>query len=100
MATTSDPLKVSDDSGRVVLRDVPWEVYECLRSSEANRHVRMTYLRGTLELMSPRYRHEKYAHRLARLVMAVVEELDIPCACAGSTTFRRPEDDLQGGAGK
>jgi Uma2 family endonuclease len=49
----------------------------------------MAYYQGTLELMSPRYRHEKYSRRLDRLVWELVVELEIPCACAGSTTFRK-----------
>jgi Uma2 family endonuclease len=84
------------DGGRVILHAVPWDVYVTLRDADANRHLRMAYYQGTLELMSPRYRHEKYSRRLDRLVWELVVELGIPCACAGSTTFRRED----GEAGK
>jgi Uma2 family endonuclease len=49
----------------------------------------MAYYKGTLEFMSPRYRHEKYSRRLDRLVWELVVELEVPCAFAGSTTFRK-----------
>jgi Uma2 family endonuclease len=80
---------------RVVLREIPWDLYVRLRDAEANRHVRMAYFRGVLELMSPRYRHEKYAARLGQLVMTVAAVLDIPCSASRSTTFRR-EDEAAG----
>src|SRR5437868_12817344 len=99
MATATTPPSAdefSQDAARVVLRNVPWDSYVRLRDDEANRHVRMDYYQGTLELMSPRYRHEKYNRRLDRLVWELVVELGIPCACAGSTTFRREGS----GAGK
>ena len=84
------------DSDHAVLHDVPWDVYVAMRDDESHRRVRMDYFRGTLEIMSPRYRHEKYNRRLDRLVWELVVELGIPCLCAGSTTFRRED----GEAGK
>ena len=58
----ASPLLQSPDShgDRVVLRNVPWDLYECLGGDDANRHVRMSYYKGTLELMSPRYRHAEF----------------------------------------
>ena len=81
---------------RVVLRNVPWEYYARLRDDEANRHLRMSYLKGALELTSPRYRHERSAARLGQFVMKLAEVLDIPCTESRSTTFRREDE----GAGK
>jgi Uma2 family endonuclease len=83
-------------SDRVVLRNVPWEYYARLRDDEANRHLRMSYFKGALELMSPRYRHERSAARLGQFVMKLAEVLDIPCSESRSTTFRREDE----GAGK
>jgi Uma2 family endonuclease len=84
------------DIERAVLHNVPWDAYVAMRDDEAHRHVRMDYFQGTLELMSPQYRHEKYNRRLDHLVWELVVELGIPCACAGSTTLRRED----GEAGK
>jgi Uma2 family endonuclease len=83
------PDEFSWDCHRIILRDVPWDDYVRLRDSDSNRHVRMAYYRGTLELTSPGYRHEKYSRRLDRLVWELVVALEVPCACAGSTTFRK-----------
>jgi Uma2 family endonuclease len=49
----------------------------------------MTYHNGTLENMSPPFRHEKYSRRLGVFVLAVTAVLGIPCQGAGSTTFSR-----------
>src|SRR6185437_15373847 len=89
-ATVDPPIhELLKDSDHAVLRGVPWDVYVAMRNNERHRHVRMDYFRGTLELMSPQYRHEKYNRRLDRLVWELVVELGIPCLCAGSTTLRR-----------
>jgi Uma2 family endonuclease len=93
MSTFSPPAAEQVELGadRIVLRDVPWEYYVHLRDNEANNHIRMSYYRGVLELMSPQFRHEKHGRRLDHLVMMVTAVLDIPCADAGSTTFRRED---------
>ena len=80
----------------MVLHNVPWEAYVGLRDDDAYRHVRMAYYQGTLELMSPRYRHEKYTSRLAQFVLRCAEVMDIACTESRSTTFRREDE----GAGK
>ena len=79
----------SIEPARIVLHDVPWSAYQSLRASEANDHVRMTYLDGTLELMSPEYLHEQGSGRLAMLVRAVARVLGVPYQAAGSTTLRK-----------
>ena len=83
------PDEISWDCDRVILGDVPWDTYVRLRDSDKNQHIRMAYYKGTLEFMSPRYRHEKYSRRLDRLVWELVVELEVPCAFAGSTTLRK-----------
>jgi len=85
---------------RFVLRDVPWEVYLQLRKIHENRHIHMTYLDGTLELMAPEFRHETGAERLGRFIWAVTEECDIPCAGARMTTFALKSPGERKGAGK
>ena len=54
---------------RVVLTDVSWETYESLLKDLADQSVpRLTYDRGTLQIMSPTDRHEECNRALARLV--------------------------------
>ncbi len=94
-ATAYPPIReILNGSDRAVLRDVPWDAYVAMRDDETNRHVRMNYFRGTLELMSPKYRHEKYSRRLDHLVWELALGLGIPHLGAGSTTFRRQADSV------
>ena len=43
----------------LVLEDVSWEFYEMLLQQTQERHLRITYDEGRLELMSPLPRHER-----------------------------------------
>lgn len=72
---------------RVVLRDVPWPVYESLLG---DHHVRLTYDRGVLELMSPGRTHERIARLVGHLVIALVETGGLDVVDLGSTTFKEP----------
>jgi Uma2 family endonuclease len=96
-ATAYPPIdELLKDSDHAVLHGVPWDAYVAIRDDESYRHVRMDYFRGTLELMSPKYRHEKYASRLGQFILSFTEIMDIPCTESRSTTFRREDE----GAGK
>jgi Uma2 family endonuclease len=76
----------------VVLRGVRYGDYVRLVRQYENRHLRMTYHDGTLEIMSPEYIHERPSTRLGVLIRVVCEELDITYEGTASTTFRRGED--------
>ena len=81
---------------RVVLHNISWNTYErLLADHENNSAPRFTYDRGELEIMSPSPEHEKFNRRIAQLVLAVAEELNIEAEDLGSTTFRR--EDLERG---
>ena len=96
-ATANPPIReFLEDSDHAVLHEVPWDDYVAMRDDDAYRHVRMDYFRGTLELMSPKYRHEKHASRLAQFILRFTEIMDVPCTESRSTTFRRKDE----GAGK
>jgi len=75
---------------RFVLRNVAWHVYVALHDSLefAGSGVRMTYLEGALEFMSPSETHEDYKTIIARLLEAFAEESDLDLNGRGSTTFR------------
>jgi Uma2 family endonuclease len=90
MATAAEPRsKTLTPEQRVVLRAVGWEGYETILALVGDGHTRLTYDRGDLELMSPSMDHEFLKTRVARLIEALTEELDIPCEGAGSTTWRK-----------
>src|SRR4051812_15298092 len=75
----------------VVLDGVTWERYERLRdeTDAAGNHVRITYDQGRMALFSTPLVHERLKKISSGLIMLVAVELDIPCACLGSTTWKR-----------
>lgn len=88
LPTIPPPLTPSDMDAVVVLRGVPFQTYEALREADDRSSLRLTFLDGTLEIMSPSARHENIGAFLARLIYAFSEERDIPLAGFGSTTFK------------
>ncbi|HYP76545.1 MAG TPA: Uma2 family endonuclease [Polyangiaceae bacterium] len=76
---------------RILLPNVTWEAYEALRESIESASVRMTYLEGRLEIMSPSRGHEVTKKQIARLLELFCLERDIPLFGYGSTTFRKKE---------
>jgi Uma2 family endonuclease len=78
-----------DVDQRVVLNNVDWRTYGALRELLDGPGVRLTYLCGALEIMSPSRRHEDFKTRIARLVELFALEREIALYGYGSTTFRR-----------
>jgi Uma2 family endonuclease len=72
-----------------MLHGVPWWTYVALRDALDHAGVRMTYLEGELELMSPSDLHEEYKSIIGRLLEVWAEERDVDLRAFGSTTFRR-----------
>jgi len=70
---------------------VSWEEYVQLGKALAGRHLRMTYDRGELELMTVSYGHGRDKSLLARMVEALTEELAIDALGGGSTTLERAD---------
>ncbi|HEU4388833.1 MAG TPA: Uma2 family endonuclease [Blastocatellia bacterium] len=72
---------------------VPWDEYEALLAELADRsNVRVTYDRGTLEIMSPLPEHEEYGDLIQDLTRVLAEELGIKLETRGSATFKRSRD--------
>ena len=91
MATVSTSLDQT-----VVLRDVNWKTYEKLLADLADSSApRLTYDRGTLEIMSPTAEHERFNRLLASFVEEASIALGIDVESLGSTTFKR--EDLERG---
>ena len=76
---------------RIVLSGISWELYEQLRDNEENRHVRMAYDEGRLELMSPSPDHEAIKELICDMIKAFTEELGIAQRSLGSTTWKRQD---------
>jgi Uma2 family endonuclease len=80
---------------RFLLPEVPWQTYLSLREQPENEHVRMTYDRGVLEMMTPSKRHEQFGYIIGRLIDAWTEELGIDVQSCRTMTFKR--EDIQSG---
>jgi Uma2 family endonuclease len=74
---------------RFLLTDVPWWTYVALRDVLESSRIRMTYLEGILELMSPSELHEEEGKLIARLLEAWADEVDADLRGFKSATFRK-----------
>lgn len=85
---------LSPPEQRVTLHNVSWETYERLLADlQDSSAPRMTYDRGTLEIMSPSSEHERYNRTAAQIVEELAVEMDLNIDSLGSTTFRREDID-------
>jgi len=85
-AATGIPLRHQQ---HLVLHDISWAFYERLLREIGNGTTRVTYYRGTIEIMSPLPKHEKWKKRIGRLIETMSLELRIRMETLGSTTFRQ-----------
>src|SRR5262249_18549134 len=86
MSTVSHPRQARP----AVLYGIDWRTYmRLLRAFAGHRRFRLTYDRGTLEIMSPLLEHDGAADLLGQFVVVLAEELNVPYRAAGSTTLRR-----------
>jgi Uma2 family endonuclease len=76
---------------RLLLQGVDWQTYEKFLEAVGERHLRLTYDRGNLELMAPSLNHEWWKRRLGCLMLPLAEELNVEIQGGGSTTFRRED---------
>jgi Uma2 family endonuclease len=84
------PLSPPEDfDQRVILHGVTWEQYETILAIRGDAAgVRIAYLAGELELMSPSRGHERTKKLIARLLEAYAEERGIEFDGYGSLTMR------------
>jgi Uma2 family endonuclease len=73
----------------VYLPGVSYATYEALVTEiEGRRRLRITYVRGRMEIMSPTQNHERAKTLFGQMIEALTEELEIPRMSCGSTTFK------------
>lgn len=73
----------------MLLRNVAWKEYVIVRELMDRPGLRMTYLEGALELMSPSPEHELWKTNIARLVELYAHLRGIDLYGYGSTTFKK-----------
>jgi Uma2 family endonuclease len=83
----------TEQEPRFLLQGVAWPTYEALRDAPENYHVRMTYDRGELEIMSPSHLHERYSYLIGRLIDVWTEELNIDIQSCRTMTCKRKDLD-------
>jgi Uma2 family endonuclease len=92
MATATVPEVRTRD--RLILHHVSWKDYTRFLDLFAERPAwRLTYDRGMLEIMSPSGTHEGKVDLLARFVVVLTEELNLPVKAGASTTFRLKKEE-------
>ncbi|MBD1937053.1 Uma2 family endonuclease [Microcoleus sp. FACHB-68] len=85
---------IQNPTSRVLLKNISWQTYEFLVQDLAEQPgIRLTYDRGTLEIMTPLDPHEKYKKILGRFVETLSEELDTDIYSLGSRTCKREDLD-------
>ena len=82
---------VSTAEERLRFSQVPWAKYVAYCDSLEERHIRVTYDRGEMEVMTLSSKHENRKKLLARFVEALTEEMSIDIASYGSMTCRRED---------
>jgi Uma2 family endonuclease len=92
MATiTQPPTGWHSTEGRLLLHDVGWNDYEAMLEIVGERHIRVTFDRGTMEVTMPSQRHEQAAQLFGLFVPRLAEELDVLYEPLGMTTWRKPD---------
>ena len=90
MATVTAPQQIYVPD-HFFLENIRWQTYLMLLEDLDDRHIRLTYDHGRLEIMAPSYRHESFSFLVAQIIVVLAEELEIPFIAAKSTTFKRQD---------
>ncbi len=78
-----------DICGNVLIDGVSWAAYLQLLRRQRHRRLRVTFDRGSLEVMSLTFLHETTKERLSSMVRILACEYNIDYTSGGATTFRR-----------
>ncbi|MDR3638020.1 MAG: Uma2 family endonuclease [Isosphaeraceae bacterium] len=90
MATVSRPTPVHEPREiRVLVHDVAWDGYEAMLQIVDERHIRVTYDAGSMEVCMPSQRHEQAAQWLGLFVTRLAEELEVPYEPLGMTSWKK-----------
>jgi Uma2 family endonuclease len=82
----------SSPEARITLHGIRWETYEGLLNDLADSAApRLTYDRGTLEIMSPLQEHEELRRNIEALFDIIADVRGLDLRGLGSTTFRRED---------
>jgi Uma2 family endonuclease len=89
-AAPSPPPEYGDPDQRVILDGLDWWQFETMIAIRGDRAgVRLTYLEGQLEIMSPSRSHEIKNKTFARLLESYADEMGLVLEGYGSMTMRK-----------
>ncbi|MEB3292242.1 MAG: Uma2 family endonuclease [Synechococcales bacterium] len=91
MTATATATFLAPPTEIIHLSGISWQTYETLLEELSDRRLRLTYNRGTLEIMAPSPEHELSKKLIGRFVETLAEESGLSIYPLGSTTFQRPE---------
>lgn len=91
MTIALDSSRLPAPGGVIGFENSSWEDYETLLRETDGQHVRITYDRGRMVLLSPLPIHEKVKKLAGRMIELATFELEIPVSSFGSTTWRRQD---------
>lgn len=81
--------RYGDPDGRVILRGLGWSQYETMLAVRGDQAgIRLSFLGGALEIMSPSRTHERIKTLLSRLIETYAEERQIYLNGYGSLTMK------------
>ncbi|MEO8845325.1 MAG: Uma2 family endonuclease [Kofleriaceae bacterium] len=84
------PIETDPPERRFVMHGVPWLAYVTLRDAlDDQARLKMTYLEGALELISPSMLHEDAKTIIGRLIEVWAMEQDLDLRGFGGARFRR-----------
>jgi Uma2 family endonuclease len=83
------PRGPSKATQRFLLRDLPWHSYETLLDELRCQPIRLTYDRGSLELLDLSDEHRMHVRLVARLIGTLAKSLEVPILSGKPTTFKR-----------
>ncbi len=89
-ATTRSRQRARVSSG-VVIDDVTWDDYEAMLRIVGDRHIRVTYDQGTMELFMPTFVQDSDDRVLHNMVFMLAEEIGIDMVGGGTTTHKRQD---------
>jgi Uma2 family endonuclease len=93
--TPPNPLPFPSGEQRLVLTDISWQNYVELGKIFDERHIRLTFDRGNLEIMTLSREHERINQLLSQLVAFLLVETRTVFENGGAMTFQR--EDLERG---
>ncbi len=96
MISTSEAVNIPIETilaeKRINFHNLSWQSYEQILSALGNkRSARLTYYKGTLEIVSPLEEHESVSDRIGTLIHILTEELNLNIKSMASTTLNKPE---------